>query len=136
MLRMHVGGSSILIKPTFSRWPAYRLGRGWELGATLRIVSGNPLTPVGGSVYNANTDLYEPLFGAINSRRNPLFNRLDVRIQKQWTFRDWKLAVYLDVQNAYNAKNREAVLYNYDYTQSSDISGLPIIPSLGVRGEL
>lgn len=114
----------------------YRLGRGWELGGTLRLVSGNPYTPVIGSIYNVNADLYQPLYASVNSERAEFFHRLDVRIEKLWRFQHWRLAVYLDVQNAYNSMPSEGEVYNYDYTQRSDIPGLPIIPSLGLRGEL
>ncbi len=114
----------------------YRIGRGWEFGSTFRFVTGNPLTPITGSVYNANADVYQPFYGANNSARNPVFHRLDVRVEKKWRFDAWKLAAYLDVQNAYNQQNREGLQYNYDFTEQSDIPGLPIIPSLGLRGEL
>ncbi|MGB0680622.1 MAG: TonB-dependent receptor plug domain-containing protein, partial [Polyangiales bacterium] len=120
----------------FTASGTYRLGRGWELGSTVRLVSGNPDTPVVGSVYDGNADLFIPINGPINSTRNPLFHRLDVRIEKLWRFQTWKLALYLDVQNAYNAQNREGVSYSFDYRESSDVTGLPIIPSLGIRGEL
>ena len=64
------------------------------------------------------------------------FHQLDLRVDKTWTFPAWKLTTYLDVQNAYNRANPEAVLYNYNFTQTRYQAGLPIIPSLGVRGEL
>jgi hypothetical protein len=35
----------------------------------------------------------------------------------------------------YNNPAVEALAYNYDYTASSFTTGLPIIPSLGMRGE-
>lgn len=114
----------------------YRLPRGWEVGATVRLVSGNPTTPVAGTIYDANNDVYIPISGPINSDRSPLFHRLDVRVEKKWTFDDWRLALFLDVQNAYNASNREGVAYNYNYSESMDISGLPIIPAIGIRGEM
>ena len=114
----------------------YRLGRGWEAGATFRLISGSPTTPVIGAIYDANSDLYIPLSGAANSARNPFFHRLDVRLEKTWRFQAWKLALYLDVQNVYNHQNPEGIRYNFDYRESSIVSGLPIIPSLGVRGEL
>ena len=114
----------------------YRLGRGWEIGGTFRLVSGNPYTPVVGSVYDANSDIYIPISGAINSLRNPPFHRLDLRVEKQWRFPTWMLALYLDVQNVYNRRNREATSYSYDYTRSMAVPGLPIIPSLGLRGEI
>ena len=65
----------------------------------------------------------------------PLFNQLDVRIQKKWTFEGWRLAVFLDIRNAYNYQNQEGIIYNYDFSQQTPLLGLPIIPALGVRGE-
>jgi TonB family protein len=115
---------------------AYRLGRGWDLSGTFRYVTGNPLTPAIGSIYNANTDTYKPVYGAINSGRSNAFHRLDVRIEKSWQVRRGSIAAYLDVQNAYNRPNEEGRSYNYNFTRSGVISGLPILPTFGIRGEL
>ncbi|MFW6051023.1 MAG: TonB-dependent receptor domain-containing protein [Myxococcota bacterium] len=114
----------------------YELPKNWEVGATLRLVSGNPQTPVLMGRKSGNDLTHSPVFGRVNSQRNPLFNRLDLRVEKQWVFDAWKLALYLDVQNVYNAKNPEGTLYNYDFSESEPLRGLPIIPSLGIRGEL
>jgi hypothetical protein len=115
---------------------SYRLGYGFELGGTFRYVSGNPLTPVTGSVYDGNYDMYRPVYGQVNSAHNPAFHQLDLRIEKVWK-RGWgSLALYLDVQNAYNRRNPEGRQYNFNYSQSKTLPGLPIIPSLGLRGEL
>jgi TonB family protein len=115
---------------------AYRLGRGWDLSGTFRYVTGNPMTPVVGSVYNADTDTYKPVYGAVNSDRSNPFHRLDLRVEKSWRVKSGSLAAYADVQNVYNRHNEEGRAYNYNFTQSGVISGLPLIPSLGVRGEL
>lgn len=114
----------------------YRLGRGWEVGGTFRLVSGNPFTPNEKGIYEANYNYYIPIRGESNSRRSRLFHRLDVRIEKVWTFTDWKLSLYLDVQNAYNAANQEGLIYDFRYEQSQVLTGLPILPVLGIRGEL
>jgi TonB family protein len=115
---------------------SYRLGRGWEFGARYRVVSGNPYTPVVGSVYDANAGAYAPIDAAKQfSARFPLFTQLDVRVDKTWKYEDWKLSTYLDIQNVYYAQNVQDYQYNYNYTQKSPVSGLPIIPSIGVRGE-
>lgn len=113
-----------------------RLGRGWEIGGTFRLTSGNPYTPITQAIYDASADVYQPLYGDVNSERNPYFHRLDVRVEKLWKFDAWKLSLYLDVQNVYNSSVREGVFYNYNFSESGDIPGLPIIPSLGLRGEL
>jgi TonB family protein len=114
----------------------YNFKRNWEIGGTFRVVSGNPNTPVIGSVYDALSDVYIPIDGRVNSIRNPLFHRLDVRVQKKWIFDRWAIALFLDIRNAYNQQNQEGIIYNYDFSQQSPLLGLPIIPALGVRGEL
>jgi TonB family protein len=115
---------------------AYRLGGHWDVSGTFRYVTGNPNTPVVASVYNANTDTYKAIYGATNSGRDPAFHRLDLRVERTWTIKRVNLAAYLDVQNAYNRQSQEGRTYNFDFTQSKGISGLPIIPSIGVRGEI
>ncbi len=113
-----------------------RLPRSWEVGATFRLVSGNPSTPVTGAIYDANRDYYSPVYGATNSARDPLFHQLNVRVEKTWKLHAWQVAAYLDVQNVYNHRSQEGLQYSYDYTRSAPVAGLPILPSLGVRGEL
>ena len=113
-----------------------KLPRRWEIGATIRLVSGNPRTPFVNNAYDVGNDARYGIPGQINSERNPLFNRLDLRISKTWVFSRWKLALFLDIQNLYNQDNQESVLYNYDFSQSVPVTGLPFIPALGIRGEL
>jgi len=113
-----------------------KLGRGWELGARWRYVTGSPYTPNVGGVMDFDAGVYSPIQGAPNSARNEAYHKLDVRIDKTWTFQTWKLAAYLDVQNAYNRKNPEGRQYNYDFSKSQVLGGLPILPVIGLRGEL
>jgi TonB family protein len=115
---------------------AYRVGQHWDLSGTLRYVTGNPYTPVVASVYNANTDTYKPVYGAINSARSEAFNQLDLRVERLWNIRSGRLAAYLDVQNVFNHQSDEGRTYNFDYSKSGVIPGLPIIPSFGLRGEI
>ncbi len=115
---------------------SYKLGGGWELGSTFRLVTGNPETPVVGSVFDGDIDSYRPIYGAVNSARNPMFHRLDIRVEKQFRIAGHPFAGYLDLQNAYNRKNREATAYNFDYSERADTPGLPLLPSLGIKGEL
>jgi TonB family protein len=106
----------------------------WETGATYRLTTGTPTTPVAGSFYDADFNGYTRLNGPTGSTRNPTFSQLDVRVERTWTFDYWVLGVYLDVQNVFNAQNPEGILYNYRFQQSAPIRGLPILPILGVRG--
>ena len=115
---------------------SYAFRRNITVSGRFRYVSGNPRTPVVGSVMNASADRYEPLFGAVNSARNPAFHQLDLRVDKRWIFDRWMLNVYLDVQNVYNHKNPEGLSYSYDYSKSKAQGGLPILALFGVRADL
>ena len=67
--------------------------------------------------------------------RAPAFLSLDLRVDKRFVFKQWMIAVYLDVQNVTNNRNGEYVIYNYDYSKQQILPGLPIFPSLGVKAE-
>ncbi len=114
---------------------SYKLPFDFIVGARLRYTSGSLSTPIVGAIYDANANYYFPLSGKPFSQRLPDFFQLDVRIDKRFVFQRWMLAVYLDVQNVTNRYNVEAVINNYDYTQSHYLYSLPILPSLGIRGE-
>lgn len=128
---------------------SYRLGGGWEFGATFRLVSGNLVTPNvcnpqepscpqsrTNALYLASTGTYTAIpFSGPASERLPLFHTLSLRVDKRWKFKSWSAAAYLDVYNVYNNQNTEGISYNYDFTARTFVSGLPIIPNLGLRGE-
>ncbi|MDB4935696.1 MAG: TonB family protein / TonB-dependent receptor [Labilithrix sp.] len=117
---------------------SYRLGNGWEIGGRFRYVSGSLNTPQTYGFYDATVGSYIPLAGfPPTSHRNPPFHQLDVRIDKTWQVGpNVKIAAYLDIYNAYNQANIEGVSYNYNYTLSTNASGIPFLPSIGIRGEL
>ncbi len=112
-----------------------RLGRGWEAGLRFRLVSGNPTTPVAGAIFNGDTGTYQQIPGVPFSTRNPPFHQLDLRIDKTWTFRRGSFNLYLEVLNVYNNANPEGVQYNFNYTQSATVTGIPFFPNLGIRAE-
>ena len=53
-----------------------------------------------------------------------------------FTYKFWQLSVFGDVLNAVHGVNPEFTLYNYDYTESAVIAGLPIFPSVGFQLEV
>lgn len=112
------------------------LGRGWEIGGRFRYVTGNLYTPCRGGTFSAISTTYLCLNGSPNSRRLPPFHQLDVRLEKNWVFTDFTLGAYIDLINAYNRENPDFISYNFNYSQSRPQSGsLPLVPSLGLRGE-
>jgi hypothetical protein len=113
---------------------SWKPGKGWELGARIQVASGRPDTPVIGATYNADSGDYTPIRGDTRSIRTPTFAQLDVRAEKTWLFQNWSLGLYIDVINATNRKNTEAVQYDYRYRESSPVTSFPILPTLGVKG--
>ena len=114
---------------------SYFLPRGFEVGGRFRYVTGDPYTAVTGAFYDSVSDSYTPLAGPMNGARLGSFSQLDLRVDKVFTFDRWRLSFYLDVQNVLRADNPEAVGYNYNFTIVHPITGLPLLPILGIRGD-
>lgn len=114
---------------------SYKLPGGWQIGLRWRYVTGFPYTPFVGGFYNSDSDRYQPLPGEVLSERIPAFHQLDLRVDKEWAFERWRFSLYLDLQNVYNRENPEAVRYNYNFTQRTFLTGLPILPAIGMRGD-
>ncbi len=106
-----------------------------NLGARFRVASGPLVTPISTSIFDANGNQYVPIPALPWSQRLPTFVQLDVRVDKRFIFDDFSLTAYLDVQNATNQQNPEAQFYNFNYSQSAYVYGIPILPTLGLRGE-
>ena len=117
----------------------WTLPLGFEAGMRFRLVSGNPTTPVrsGAIFWDSDVDGYTDDLSHVarNADRLPTFHQLDVRVDKTFTYDLWKLTVYLEVINAYYAKNIETYSYDYRFAGRVGVTLLPIIPNLGVKGE-
>ncbi len=115
---------------------SWQISPKWKLGGRFQLTTGRPETPVMGATYQADLDLYLPTYGAPSSQRVDLQHQLDVRVDRTWKFQRWKLAAYLDISNVYLNAAAISYQYNFDYTERTAITTLPIIPSFGLRGEL
>lgn len=120
---------------TLNAVASWKPGGGFELGARFRITSGRPETPVNDATYDADSGNYNGVRGEIRSRRTPTFHQLDVRVERTWLFNAWSIGAYLDVQNVYNNPNVEATRYDYRFRESASVTSIPILPTLGVRGQ-
>jgi len=103
---------------TLNLFANYRLTPTLNLGGKFLFGSGYPVP---------NTEY--------NSVRLGDYQRLDVRAEKDWAFRRWKLAAYTELLNATNHNNPR-----YFYTDNSGTTvvtgqGLPITPTAGVAFE-
>lgn len=111
----------------------YRPLPGWELSTRFRFTSGNPTAPVLYATFDADTGSYTATRGRFGDARLPSFAQLDGRAQRTWTWDTWELSAYLDVQNLTNHKNEELHVYDYRFRDQGGISGIPILPTLGVK---
>lgn len=113
----------------------FELPRNWNISMRFRVASGNPQEKVVTSIFDADYDSYIPIYEENPSIRLPTFHALDIRIDKTWNFKPMGfISLYLDIWNVYYSKNPEFIAYNYDYTKSNYVNGLPIIPSIGLKG--
>jgi hypothetical protein len=106
----------------------------WELGARFRLVTGSPETPVLSGTFDNDFDSYQRVNGAPGSVRRDTFRQLDLRAERTWTFDNWRLSAFVDVQNVSNAENPEARIYDYRFKNSALVRGLPFLPILGLKG--
>jgi TonB family protein len=116
---------------------SWRIDDRWRVGARFRFTSGNPYTPSGTGALDAGSATYLPTPALTpNSARLPPFHELDLRVDRTWKLGAARLTAYVDVENVYSYAAPIGVAYSFDYSRSEFARGLPILPSLGLRGEL
>ncbi len=113
---------------------SWRPGGGWELGARWQLATGRPDTPVVDAGFDADSGGYFSVDGDSRSTRIPFFNQVDVRAEKTWLFDTWSLGLYVDVMNVLNHANVEAYEFDYRFRETAPVTGIPIVPTLGIRG--
>ena len=125
---------------------SYRPGGKWSYGMRLGLGTGTPFTDVVGQLvrrrYDPLTNSFdtddrevdrEPIGGARNAARFPIFQRLDLSVTRTSTGRPtW--APYVSLINAYNAQNVFTYVFDYadDPPTRTTISQFPVIPTIGV----
>jgi TonB family protein len=120
----------------FSAQAGYDLPRDFGISAQVQLVTGNPSTELNAGVYDADADFYNGFrVGDRNADRLPPYFQTSLRFDKLWTFRKWQLETYVDLINAVRGVNPEFTIYNYDYTQSAYVRGLPFIPNIGIEAK-
>ena len=102
--------------------------KNWDLGFKWRFLGGSPYTPYDidkSSLISAwNTQGRGFLdYSLYNQRRLKNFQQLDVRLDKQFYFKNWSLMLYLDIQNFYNFQAEQPA----NLQQVLDANGNPVI---------
>ena len=113
---------------------SWKLGKKWEIGARWQYATGQPETPVVGSVYLADANAYVAMYGPVNSQRIEDYHAADVRIDRRWKWDSFELSAFLDITNVYAHARVLGYSYNFDFSEREAITELPFLPALGVRG--
>jgi len=114
---------------------SYQLGRGWELGGRFRYMSGFLYRGCYGGLFDNSIGAYRCYGPLVQNRLGP-FHQLDLRVEKTWTYPKFRWSAYMDVINAYFHSSPDYAVPNYDYSGYKNLSlSLPLLPSLGLRGE-
>lgn len=124
------------IRHNLSLTGGYRLGA-WEFGGKVRVQSGRPYTPFD---LAASAEEYARTGRAVldrdrlNSLRTPAYARVDVRIDRRFSFGPINGVAYLDIQNVFNRIN----VFAFEYTEDPDEpdflreqENIGLLPNLG-----
>lgn len=115
----------------------YDLPFDFGLSAQIQYVTGNPTTPLNAGIYDVDNAAYNGFqLGGYNGERLPSFFQTSFRVDKLWTFKRWQLETYVDLLNTVRGVNPEFRVYNYDFTESAFIRGLPFIPNIGLEARI
>jgi hypothetical protein len=129
---------------------AYRMGRGYVLGARFGLGTGTPYTPLCGEfvrrIYDGtrnafdtglNSRTIQPVGCQRNSERYPLYHRLDVSGTRSYRRGSTTLTPFISVVNVLNRKNVFIYTRNFSVSPPTQnaISQLPLLPTAGLSVE-
>lgn len=87
----------------------HKFGANWTAGVKWYLSGGVPYTPYDETLsaltaaWDARRRPY-PDNSRYNAMKTPVYHQLDLRIDKVWYFKKWRLGFYIDIQNLYNYK--------------------------------
>ncbi|MBI5417833.1 TonB-dependent receptor [Candidatus Poribacteria bacterium] len=116
----------------------YKFTKKFSIGLKGNLHTGKPYTPViGREEIQGKPGEYRALNGTINSKRFPLYHKLDVRLE--WLVsekKDSTTTMYLDLFNIYQHQNIYNYTWNKDFTKDRAIYDAPLLPiHFGVKTE-
>ena len=121
---------------TLNAFASYRLSPTVHLSAKWLFGSGFP-EPSGAAFLDQDG---HPQFVGLNSVRMETYQRLDLRAEKDWAFKRWKLALYGEMLNLTNHDNLRFVSFGSPdpatgWTGFGIEQGLPITPTAAIAFE-
>ncbi len=105
----------------------YIFNERWEVSTRFRFATGRPFTP-----FNQDGTQDVALY---NSSRIPANHSLDIRTDRRWSFDNFVLITYIDIQNIYNRQFRDVPRFNSQTGEIEQTSSIGILPSIGISIE-
>ncbi len=100
----------------------YRITDAFRTGVNFKYATGRPFTPVTGSVYREEYDVYEPVYGPKNSERYNNFRRLDLRFMYfRQLFGRYFTVFFLEAINVLDINNLFGYTFSRDYSEREEI---------------
>ena len=118
----------------FSAVGSYRRGN-WSYGARWQLASGLPYTAVTGASWSETLQHFVPSFGPALGERHPIAHQLDVRVERVWHRKHYRIAVFADLGNVYRQPRVLRYSYSDDFMTKKPVADMMPLPSVGVRGE-
>jgi hypothetical protein len=109
----------------------------WRLmvGVRLNLQTGRPYTLLQPDLATLSIN------GSRNNERLPTYVQLDLRLDREWLFRRWTLAVFVEALNITYSESVYGITYPKDATtmitryDQPEVEGFRwILPSIGARG--
>ncbi|MCE1164760.1 MAG: TonB-dependent receptor [Bacteroidetes bacterium] len=110
------------ITHTLSVVSEYNISDYFTVGATYKLSTGKPYTPVIGSIFDAAQNAYIPIYAERNSGRFPTYTRIDLNAQYIFALFGRFAVAFLALNNIMNTSNLYEYSYNFDYTQKKTIN--------------
>ena len=122
----------------------YKLGNNWEMSARYRYLGKTPFAPVDESRTLANYPALIRDFTRIGEQRLNPFSQVDLRVDKKWSFNNWSLDLFFEIQNALAQKTPEepqfglkrntdgTIIEPQELIQVNLKSEATILPSVGI----
>ncbi len=130
------GDTPVVINAVLS----YQINTQWNIGARYTWRTGAAYTPIIGLSPNPDyPTLFRPVYGELNAKRLPHYQRLDLRAEKQFLFAKKEASFIFEIINAFNNDNISGYSYDPKPTDSATNfsldteKGLSFFPSIGVQ---
>ncbi len=122
----------------------YKFNNNWEVSSRFRLLGSAPFAPVDEEATLANYPAVILDYSRLGEERLDAFQQLDIRVDKKWSFRNFSLDLFLDVQNVLAQAAPEPPAFGLDRDESGavvepeglvqvnrDVEG-EVLPALGI----